>query len=320
MSSAWRKAYYGTLGVQVVDVAPQVENAMNEDVLDIDKLQKLCYWVRIPHHFRTRVWNVLLGVRPTLRDLWGFVDAQHEQLYGDLREAARYVFAPLPEGLDETVAEVEVMVRMAILQYAGTDQKRSHARAHMANPSSPSLRHLYHIARAMLSICDKAPIPAFWLFLAFLRSQSGRAGHFPPVAFSEDLAEQTKSVYREVRQAERILTEQGGEQGRVVKARLAALGVKLDELLVSTFMASFADIFPDQCLERIWDIVLGGSRDIFAYVACALLIALRRKLEEATDPSRLIAEMRDRTASSGIDMDAVTQTSISLQRGAECLS
>ena len=66
--------------------------------LDLDKLQKLCYWVRIPHHYRARVWNVLLGVRPTLRELWDFADAQHEELYRDLKDASVAVFGPLPGG------------------------------------------------------------------------------------------------------------------------------------------------------------------------------------------------------------------------------
>lgn len=63
---------------------------------DLDKLQKLCYWVRIPHHYRTRVWNVLLGVRPTIRELWDFADEQHEVLFGELREAAAAVYGADP--------------------------------------------------------------------------------------------------------------------------------------------------------------------------------------------------------------------------------
>ena len=164
----------------------------------------------------------------------------------------------------------------------------------------------------MLSICDRHPVPAFWLFLAFLKSQSGRPGHFPAVAFSSSQKEQLASTYREVASARRILSEQSGDSGRVVSARLSTLGVKLEDLLLGNLMSYFSDVFPDSCLERIWDIILGGSRDILSYTCCALLIALRKRFEEASSAEELVREARNGTLAKGIDMDAVVQTGIGI--------
>lgn len=179
------------------------------------------------------------------------------------------------------------------------------------DPSSPALRHLHHISRALLSISDHQPVPAYWLFIAFLQSQSGRSGKFPPVLFSQDRTEQVRSIYREVKATERILAE-SGDQGRLVAHRLKSLGIKLDDLLLGNFMSYFSDILPDQCLERIWDIILGGSRDIVSYTATALLIALRKKLEDATSGQELLEEAERGTLVKGLDMDAVVQTGITI--------
>ncbi|KAJ3343771.1 TBC1 domain member 7 [Gonapodya sp. JEL0774] len=87
-----RKAYYGSLGVQVVEALPKVESALAYEVLDVDMLQKLCLWVRIPHIYRVTVWKALLGVTPIIRELWPFVQNQKLDQYVMLRRAALLAF------------------------------------------------------------------------------------------------------------------------------------------------------------------------------------------------------------------------------------
>lgn len=157
-------------------------------------------------------------------------------------------------------------------------------------------------------ICDRHARLSYWLFVSFLRQKGG----FAEVIFSTDRNEQLKAVARDALMTERILKEQGGESGRSVSARLKQLGVNLDGLLASSLMASFSDVFPPHCLERIWDIILGGSRDILAYISAAFLISLRRRLDELETADDVFREMESGELVKGIDTDAVTQTGIGI--------
>ena len=78
MTDNFRQNYYSSLGVK--GTKPALENALQGDVLQIEKLNKLCLWVRIPHMYRCLVWKTLLGVLPLDKSSWESVmKARREQ-------------------------------------------------------------------------------------------------------------------------------------------------------------------------------------------------------------------------------------------------
>ncbi len=54
----FRRTYYSQLGVSSVETRPSLESALQGEVLDIVRLERLCFWVRIPHALRPIVWKV----------------------------------------------------------------------------------------------------------------------------------------------------------------------------------------------------------------------------------------------------------------------
>ena len=71
----------------VLEAKPTLETALGDSILDIDKLNKICLWVRIPHVYRPIVWKILLGIVPLIKDAWGFVEDQRQEQFKFLREA-----------------------------------------------------------------------------------------------------------------------------------------------------------------------------------------------------------------------------------------
>ncbi|RKO96832.1 hypothetical protein CXG81DRAFT_25052 [Caulochytrium protostelioides] len=89
MNHNFRKSYYSVLGVRSIEAKLSLESVLQStvSVLDVDKLVKLCLWVRIPQRYRPLVWKVLLGVVSTDKQTWPRVDAVHAQHFADLLHA-----------------------------------------------------------------------------------------------------------------------------------------------------------------------------------------------------------------------------------------
>ena len=87
--SNFRKNYYSSLGVKAVEVQPSLESALGGDVLNFEKLKKLCLWVRIPHLYRPLVWKVLLGSLPPYKSTWSFVQEQEAEEFKEILRCIR---------------------------------------------------------------------------------------------------------------------------------------------------------------------------------------------------------------------------------------
>jgi hypothetical protein len=85
----FRKNYYSSLGVKAVEVQPSLESALSGDVLNFEKLKKLCLWVRIPHLYRPLVWKVLLGSLPPYKATWEFVQEQKSEEFKEILRCIR---------------------------------------------------------------------------------------------------------------------------------------------------------------------------------------------------------------------------------------
>ncbi|KXS21888.1 hypothetical protein M427DRAFT_151147 [Gonapodya prolifera JEL478] len=290
-----RKAYYGTLGVQVVEILPQVESSLAEEVLDVEKLQKLCLWVRIPHIYRVTVWKALLGVIPTIRELWPFAEEQKLVQYTMLRKAA---FLAFPSNGDEP--EEHTMVNMFILQCNLKSPRRLRKLKEISS-RHPAFDNLLHLARSFLLVVERQNESAYFLFSHFLLNN-----HPDILNVVLDSRRRDLSIRPYVITMDRLL--QQSSQGPQILDKMRSLGVKLEELSGSWFHSYFSSIMPPDCLERIWDILLGGQPTIMAHVATAVLVAARRALEDAKSKADVLDGMVKHIAL--IDMAGVTQTGI----------
>ncbi|KND02984.1 uncharacterized protein SPPG_02059 [Spizellomyces punctatus DAOM BR117] len=294
MSANFRKAYYSSLGVQVVEVKPSLENALQGDILDVERLNKLCLWVRIPHAYRPLVWKVILGTLPLSKDVWPFVEEQRAEQYRDLKECVKYL------GGRDKESTPNVMVGMLLVQ---SDTRPPHKLAEGFSASSfGNSSHLNGIANTMLEICDGNEIDAFWLFDGFVRRFH--------ISVLEDINEKDGHEEERIRTEISVLTNLLRTQNERLLDHILSFGSGLDHYCHSWFRTYFTSVLPPDCLEGIWDILLGGAPAILPYLGLSLLLACKRKIETTRSSTELmkLLQQLDRY----VDMDAVASTAIDL--------
>ncbi|KAI9106094.1 hypothetical protein DFS34DRAFT_644895 [Phlyctochytrium arcticum] len=285
MTANFRKAYYSSLGVQVVEVTPTLENALQGDLLE--RLNKLFLWVRIPHAYRSLTWKITLGVLPLIKDVWSFVDEQLAMQYADLYECVKLLNAAEKDVSDD---HARAMVCMFVIHH-GDDNPRMTDRKFR---NAPKLRHLESIANAIYEICDGNPVDSMWIFAAFVT-------RFQMSLDVKGSKEEEERIRNDIDALQDLLKIHCNS----LLQHITSLGGSLSELCHEWFRTFFSAVVPPDCLEGVWDILLGGGVAINAYVGLSLLLASRRKIEA----TRKLSDLKiDRY----VDMDAVTNTSIDM--------
>ncbi|KAH9267189.1 hypothetical protein BASA83_010103 [Batrachochytrium salamandrivorans] len=125
MTTNFRKAYYSSLGVKTVEVKPSVENVLQGKFLSIDRLNKLCLWIRIPHFYRPVVWKLLLGMQLPFttthmgyfcsQEAWSFIAQQRQEHFEDLKEAVFLLTGKSIDGMDDDLTPL-LLAQMVLLE------------------------------------------------------------------------------------------------------------------------------------------------------------------------------------------------------------
>lgn len=83
----FRNAYLNTLGFTGTPVRQEdpLGTLLADPLLDVIKLKAT--WIRydMPSRYRSTVWKILLGVLPSFRESWEFVDEQNNEVYEELK-------------------------------------------------------------------------------------------------------------------------------------------------------------------------------------------------------------------------------------------
>ncbi|OAJ39859.1 hypothetical protein BDEG_23663 [Batrachochytrium dendrobatidis JEL423] len=284
MAANFRKAYYSSLGVKTLEVKPSVENALQGKLLSIDRLNKLCLWIRIPHFYRPVVWKLLLGVTPVHKEAWGFVAEQRQQHFEILKESVLLLTRQIDEDL--TPLLLAQMIQLELIQ----DTPRTISQT-ITNEEPPE--HLLAISAAFLEISDSSDQDAFWICLHFIKkmhidiSKSPKSGsQYLKTAFIgnnpvADLIAKSAAVYP------------GPEQPLLVSA-------DQNQLFVGCH----------QIRESVWDIVIGGAPGILPYLGLCLLLSARRKIEACRSAKEFAALIPQ--ISKFVDVDSVANMSIDM--------
>ncbi|KAI8588125.1 hypothetical protein BDZ88DRAFT_422587 [Geranomyces variabilis] len=322
-SANFRKAYYSSLGVQVVEVKPSLETALQGDILDIERLNKLCLWVRIPHSYRPLVWKVLLGTNSLAKEVWPFVDQQREAQFEDLKRCVQVLLQrradggkPNPPCSSSDDLTADMMVYMLLVQLDTGRSPRRLASTLSSSSLPHTFSHLRALANTMLEVCDTSESDAYWLFESFVRRYNVSFSDAPPATLPQPQKQQQKLSQQHAVEADRIATEIGAMQNLLrthnapLLAHMLSFGQALEVYCYSWFRTYFASVVPPHCLEGIWDIFIGGAPGILSYLGLSLLLACKRKIE-AVRSSRDLVKLFDQVER-WVDMDAVANTAIDL--------
>ncbi|KAJ3412304.1 TBC1 domain member 7 [Chytridiales sp. JEL 0842] len=298
MAANFRKAYYSSLGVQFVEAKRTVESALQGDLLDLERLNKLCLWVRIPHLYRPQVWKVLLGVLPLTKQAWPFVEDQQRQQFEDLKNASYYVFGYGRVQIGESEVTADDMVRMLLIEM---NSANPHNLKMVGLWSVTDIDNLYPIATSILDICDSRESDSFWIFKMFIQKFNAMYNLVP--AFN---TQESKSRNRHGEDLLKILAVHDNS----LVEYISNMGIDLGHATTSWFRSAFSEILPSHCLEGVWDILIGGAPDILLYVAASLLLASKRKIETM----KSVHEFEHFLPQIGefVNADAVASTAINL--------
>lgn len=152
----FRKTYYSTLGVKSVEVQSSLSIALNEEPLNLLKLQKLCLWVRIPHSHRLIVWKVLLNICSNYKNSWKFKVLEQDSL--EILETLVRLY--------NTTDQDELLVKGVLLEITHCKDPLQFKKALDHTP-----QHLMYLSRAFLGISNDLT-EAFLLFRGFITSQN----------------------------------------------------------------------------------------------------------------------------------------------------
>ncbi|KAL2918659.1 TBC1 domain member 7 [Polyrhizophydium stewartii] len=285
----FRKQYYSSLGVKTVEVKPSVENALQGDVLSVDRLNKLCLWIRIPHFYRPIVWK--LACCPVHRDSWEFVGRQRQEHFEALKEA---VVLMTTKSLNTTHDDLtpELLVRMVLFELLDAPPSVT-----LCSDAPPP--HLLALATAFLEICETSDEDAFWLLVHFVRS------------LRIDLLADSAGQSADKHSADiDTLVSLLDRHNPGLLAHIRRVGLSLHSACRGWFQCYFAGIIPSHALEGVWDILIGGAPGIMPYLGLSLLLSASRKIEACRTGAELSALIPQITKF--VDVDSVANMSIDL--------
>ena len=83
----FRTSYYNSLGFHGVDVKISLETIMNEEIIDVMKLQRFSLKFGLPALHRIIVWKIILKILPVHPNAWAFVESQRREMYFNLKSS-----------------------------------------------------------------------------------------------------------------------------------------------------------------------------------------------------------------------------------------
>ncbi|KAJ1343662.1 hypothetical protein BSLG_001810 [Batrachochytrium salamandrivorans] len=314
MTTNFRKAYYSSLGVKTVEVKPSVENVLQGKFLSIDRLNKLCLWIRIPHFYRPVVWKLLLGVTSVHKEAWSFIAQQRQEHFEDLKEAVFLLTGKSIDGMDDDLTPL-LLAQMVLLELTHdtphtVTQASTFVLIRMLESIEPPA-HLMGLAHAFLEISDASDHDAFWICLHFIKKLRIDIFEVPEVNSESCIPSNTH-----------VSSASTANYRYGAGAYTAHLQSTAPEktLLVPAGQAFTNDIKSDietlihllglHNAEGVWDIVIGGAPGILPYLGLCLLLCSGRKIEACRSSQEFILLISQ--IEKFVDVDSVANMSIDL--------
>jgi hypothetical protein len=201
------------------------------------------------------VWKVSLGVLPYEKEAWSFFGKVRREQFELLRTAVSSLHN-LPDKTQQELTPEQMIDMMMIELEIGPPMVIQRFLR------EPRPIHLMALARAFLDIGDDLEEEdSFWLFCMFVKKFRVP---FKPVAM--DLSE-----------FEALLEHHNSDLFHLMK------NLKIQNaFLLPWFHCYFSNVMSTQILEGVWNIIVGGAKEILPYIAVALLMNCSRKLQQCS--------------------------------------
>uniref|UniRef100_A0A6B2LAI4 TBC1 domain family member 7 n=1 Tax=Arcella intermedia TaxID=1963864 RepID=A0A6B2LAI4_9EUKA len=143
-----------------------IQPLLEEEIISLSKLQKICLTNEVPNHYKPSAWRVLLGVLPIYRDAWVFVEEQNTISYLELKRATHLIrYGILNEDIDKVeIVDSNLDSRAKLI----ADIWVTHQSLTFRNTEDDlELSDLIVIARVFCKVCNNE-VDAYWSFEKFL--------------------------------------------------------------------------------------------------------------------------------------------------------
>lgn len=239
----FRSQYYEKVGFRGVDERKTLELLLNEDPINLNKIQNFALQFSIPSFDRIVVWKFMLGILRTTSCNREYSWSWKVRPYDDIIRSIQYLKTP-KEAAQETNAEKHTHLWMILRN----KMKLGHYLEQL-QAWDPII--FAAIFESMLSIANEVEIDAYYLSHGLWTCLNERHSH----SAMQDLV----NFYHKTLSNNRTTSK--------LYSHCEKIGLNEEIPLWTWFSKGFAGVLHISALEKIWDKVIGGSIKILVYVA-----------------------------------------------------
>jgi hypothetical protein len=300
----FRTYYYFQLGMKGVNLK-NIDSLLNETIIDVSKVKEFCTRTKIPTHYRSILWKVLVGVYSQYRESWAFVYQQFKDQFTDLSETVQ-VIEPSKQG-DQT--QCERLLHLFLIE------RQFNQNLMDKQDSLPlDVKHEHDLLLAMmnvfLSVCQQAttleggsfdkmePNPnmdAYWLFSTFMNKNFGLNG-----------ANWRNNILWLVHELCRLISNL---EPQIYTQVVLPYKDEVEEIFAVWFAGLFSSYLPVHITQRLWDSIMVFPFEYIPYIGLAFIKSLNQKLLSANDVSQITKIL---TQLQECDSDNIVYNSIAL--------
>ncbi|KAH9496675.1 TBC1 domain member 7 [Bulinus truncatus] len=245
----FRTHYYEKVGFRAVEEKKSIEILLKEQPIKKEKLIQFCLRYGVPAMYRIYVWKIILGILPTNQASQEYVWYHRGEQVKELEKAGRLL---APECTDGSLEHK--VLRLKLIDEGCLPLKNKFL------DTDPSHSNFLSIVQATSSFVS-SDVDLFWISTRFYKhiqdSLSATIGQF-----SENILQCLKKEDQNQKLYQHLFEHQV----------LSVLPMR------EWLYTCYANILPENALERIWDRVIGESSTILIYVAVSIFLVLRRPL------------------------------------------
>eukprot|EP01119_Soliformovum_irregulare_P004524 TRINITY_DN15558_c0_g1_i1.p1 TRINITY_DN15558_c0_g1~~TRINITY_DN15558_c0_g1_i1.p1 ORF type:complete len:313 (-),score=71.23 TRINITY_DN15558_c0_g1_i1:52-990(-) len=259
INNNFRATFLNTIGIK--NANNFLENLLHEDYIEAHKLRKAVQKYDIATQHRPEIWKILLGLVPEYKEARDFVHQQRSEHFRYLKSTAHLLKKPVEEKcafmekVDSISIDPEDPKQQIVLIYL--------TQRYYCDAAQPKYFVRFQDLILMTQVFQSVvinDIDAFWCLDLFLKSRA---------VLSND-----EGITRQVKIAQRLLESKDPELG----SHLLHHQVSLFQLTSEWFRTSFASLFSQEKIYRVWDKLIGVSPDVAGCLAWVLLNSMKGRM------------------------------------------
>uniref|UniRef100_A0A2C9LFD3 TBC1 domain family member 7 n=1 Tax=Biomphalaria glabrata TaxID=6526 RepID=A0A2C9LFD3_BIOGL len=254
----FRTHYYEKVGFRAVEEKKSIEILLKDQPIKREKLIQFCLRYGVPAMYRIYIWKLILGILPLNQSIQDYV-WQHRQEH--VRELERAATLLVPES--NAFSLEQKILGLKLIDEGCLPLNKTF----LVTDSSDS--KFVSIVQATSSFVS-SDVDLFWISTKFYKHSQE--------LFVSNLVQYQPDDIIQCLKKEDVKLYQHLSHHQLMKS-----------LPIMEWLSTcYANVLPENALERIWDRVIGGSSAVLIYVAVSIFLILRRPLLALQSASHMV--------------------------------